>query len=192
MWWQIGAWANTVVSIAYLLITYAVLRPLVRDKQLRQNPLGAATGAIFFTCAVHHGGHVVHILLPAVGIESLQGLALRTSYDWEAAVWDVVTAAVGVYYWTLRRTYAQAMHGATLFEDMRQREREALELNDNVLQGIVVARMALELDQHERAEQALDASIEAASRIISDRLGAAPARAPGLLRRDAAVLWKES
>ena len=192
MWWQIGIWANAVVALAYLLIVGAVLRPLVRDGQLRQNALGAATAAIFFTCAVHHGGHVVHMLLPAAGVESAKGLALRASYDWEAAVWDVVTAAVGVYYWSLRRGYAQAMKGAALFEDMRQREREALELNDNVLQGIVVARMALELNQNERAEQALDASIEAASRIISDRLGAAAARSPGLLRRDAAVLWKES
>src|SRR5205823_14400616 len=131
-----------IVAIAYLLIVVAVLRPLVRDKQVRQNALGAATAAIFFTCAVHHGGHVVHMLLPAAHVESAQGLALRASYDWEAALWDVVTAAVGVYYWSLRRAYAQAMRGAALFEDMRQREREALELNDNVLQGMVVARMA--------------------------------------------------
>jgi signal transduction histidine kinase len=192
MWWQIGIWANAVVAIAYLLIVIAVVRPLVRDKQLRQNALGAATAAIFFTCAVHHGGHVVHMLLPSAHVESAQGLALRASYDWEAAFWDVVTAAVGVYYWSLRRAYAQAMRGASLFEDMRQREREALELNDSVLQGMVVARMALELDQHERAEEALDASIENASRMISDRLGSAPARTPGLLRRDPAVLRKES
>jgi hypothetical protein len=191
MWWQIGVWANAVVAVAYLLIVVAVLRPLIRDKQLRQNPLGAATAAIFFTCAVHHGGHVVHMLLPSAHVEVAQGLALRASYDWEAALWDVVTAAVGVYYWSLRRTYAQAMSGAALFEDMRQRELEALELNDNVLQGMVVARMAFDLDQRERATHALDASIEAASRIISARLGAAPARSPGLLRRDPAVLWDE-
>jgi hypothetical protein len=57
---------------------------------------------------------------------------------------------------------------------------------------MVVARMALELNQQERAEQALDASIDAASEMISERLGAVPARSPGLLRRDPAVLGKDS
>jgi hypothetical protein len=192
MWWQIGLWANAVVAVAYLLIVVAVLRPLVRDHQLRQNLLGAATAAIFLTCAVHHGGHVVHMLLPSGGVERAQGLALRASYDWEAAVWDVVTAAVGVYYWTLRRAYAQMVRGAALFEDMRQREREALELNDAVLQGMVVARMALDLNQQDRAERALDASIKSASRIISELLGPQTVRAEsGLLRSEAAVVGED-
>jgi len=38
-----------------------------------------------------------------------------------------------MYYWTLRRNYSSVMHGAQLFEDLRQRERQALELNDTVL-----------------------------------------------------------
>ena len=161
MWWQIGLWANAVVAIAYLLIVAAVLRPLVRDGQLRHNLLGAATAAIFLTCAVHHGGHVVHMLLPLGGVERDKGLALRASYDWAAGVWDVVTALVGVYYWTLRRAYAQMMRGAALFEDMRQRER---------------------------AQHALDTSIEAASRMISDLLGPHASRASGGLLRSAAAV----
>src|SRR5207247_3133172 len=115
--------------------------PADRRRTAAHQSAGATTAAIFFTCAVHHGGHVVHMLLPYGHVERAQGLALRASYDWEAAVWDIVTAAVGVYYWTLRRAYAQMVRGAALFEDMRQREREALELNDRVLQGMVVARM---------------------------------------------------
>jgi hypothetical protein len=139
MWWQIGLVSNAVVALAYLLITIAVLRPLVAGHQLRANQLGTATAAIFFTCAIHHGGHVVHMLLPAGGVEVRQGLAMRASYDWEMAVWDIVTAAVGVYYWTLRRAYPSLIRGAKLFDDLRQREQDALELNDTVLQGLVVA-----------------------------------------------------
>ena len=48
------------------------------------------------------------------------------------------------------------MQGAQLFEDLRQREQQALEINDNVLQGLVVAKMALDLDQPDKANDALD------------------------------------
>jgi hypothetical protein len=170
MWWTIGLVSNAIVAVAYLLIAAAITVPLVRSGQLRTNPLGAATAAIFFTCAVHHGGHSVHMLLPYAGVESARGLAMRSSFDWEMATWDVITATIGVYYWTLRRTYAPLMRGAKLFEDMRQREQQALELNDNVLQGLVVTRMALELDQPAKAREALESAIGAASHMITDLL----------------------
>jgi hypothetical protein len=127
------------------------------------------------------------MLLPYVGILPREGLAMREAFDWQMAGWDVVTAAVGVYYWTLRRTYAALMHGAKLFEDLQQREQQALELNDEVLQGIVVAKMALDLGERDRASTALDASIGAASRIITDLLGPEQHAKPGLLRASAAL-----
>ena len=55
--------------------------------------------------------------------------------------------------------------------DLRQREQQALELNDAVLQGLVVAKMALDLDQPRKANEALTASIQSASRIITELLG---------------------
>ena len=192
MWWKIGLAANAVVAVAYLMIAAAILKPLIASKQLRSNRLGAATAAIFLTCAVHHGGHSVHMLLPYFGAAKPQGLAMRASYDWENASWDIVTALVGIYYWTLRRTYAPLMRGAQLFEDMRQREQQALELNDNVLQGLVVAKMALELGQQDKATSALESSIASASHIISDLLGAHPSRESGLLRTSAAALGERA
>jgi hypothetical protein len=193
MWWQIGLYANAVVAIAYLAIAYAIVKPLIDSDQLRTNALGAATAAIFFTCAVHHGGHTIHMLLPYAHTETKRGLALRSSYDWEAASWDIITASVGVYYWTLRRTYGSLMRGAQLFEDMRQRESQALELNDNVLQGLVVAKMAFDLDQQEKAQSALDSAIAAASHMITDLLGTHPDRSDsGMLRTRAAALDKAS
>lgn len=189
MWWQIGLWANFVVAMAYVAIAYAIAKPLIDSGQLRSNALGGATAAIFLTCAVHHGGHTVHMLLPYADTETTKGLALRASYDWEAAIWDIITAAVGVYYWTLRRTYGSLMKGAQLFEDMRQRETQALELNDNVLQGLVVAKMALELDQREKAAAALETAIGSASHMITDLLGSHPDRSDiGLLRTRPASL----
>jgi len=179
MWWQIGLVSNAIVALAYLLITIAVLRPLVQGKQMRANPLGTATAAIFFTCAVHHGGHVVHMLLPYGHVEVAKGIAMRDAYDWEMAVWDIVTAAVGVYYWTLRRAYSSLVRGAKLFDDLRQREHDALELNDNVLQGMVGAMAAL------------DASSNAASQMITDCLGPHPSRDGNLLLRSEPAVLEE-
>ena len=145
MTWQIGLVANSLIAIAYFGIAAAIVFPLARSGQLRTNPLGAATAAIFFTCAVHHGAHSVHMLLPAFGLDDTQGLAMRTAWGWPLAIWDIVGACVAIYYWSLRRHYGSLMQGAQLFQDLRQREQQALELNDAVLQGLVVAKMALDL-----------------------------------------------
>lgn len=169
--WQIGAASNAVIMLAYLLISLAIVVPLVRTQQLRSNPLGAATAAIFFTCAVHHGAHAIHMTLPSLGVADPYGLSMRDAWDPTLAAWDVVGAVVGVYYWTLRRNYSSLMEGAQLFQDLRQREQQALELNDTVLQGLVVAKLALDLDQPEKAHRALTSSIDNASRIITDLLG---------------------
>ncbi|MDO9458026.1 hypothetical protein [Nocardioides sp.] len=171
MTWQIGMVANSIIAVAYLLICLAIIVPLAKSNQLRTNPLGAATAAIFFTCAVHHGTHAVHMLLPTFFEGDTRGLAMRAAWGWPLTIWDIVGAAVAVYYWTLRRTYSSLMEGAQLFDDLRKREQQALEINDSVLQGMVVSKMALDLDDHERARAALDASIDSASRIITNLLG---------------------
>lgn len=169
--WHVGLVCNAVIMVAYLGISLAIIVPLARSHQLRSNPLGAATAAIFLTCAVHHGAHSVHMLLPSLGFDDPQGLAMRTAWGWPLAIWDVVGAVVGVYYWTLRRNYGSLMQGAQLFQDLRQREQQALELNDAVLQSLVVAKMALDLDQPAKANEALTSSIASASRIITGLLG---------------------
>ena len=188
MGWGLGLAGNAVVAVAYLAIATVITTALVRSGQVRSNPLAAATAAIFVTCAVHHGSHSVHMALPWFGVGTERGLAMRASYDVTMATWDAVTAAVGVYYWTLRRSYAPIMRGAQLFDDVRQREQQALELNDNVLQGLVVARLAFDLGHPDKAREALESSIGSASAIISELLEAdrRPASA-GLLRRGPAL-----
>lgn len=171
MTWQIAMVCNTGIAVAYLLICLAIVVPLARSNQLRANPLGAATAAIFLTCAVHHGSHALHMMLPSLGIADAQGLAMRSAWGWPLTIWDAVGLIVAVYYWSLRRSYSPLMQGAQLFEDLRKREQQALELNDSVLQGLVVAKMALDLDDPARANAALTSSIDSASRIITNLLG---------------------
>ncbi|GEP34612.1 hypothetical protein NSZ01_23800 [Nocardioides szechwanensis] len=171
MSWQIAMVCNAGIAMSYLLICLAIVIPLAKSNQLRTNPLGAATSAIFLTCAVHHGSHAVHMLLPSLGINDDRGLAMRNAWGWPLTIWDCVGLIVALYYWTLRRNYSSLMQGAQLFEDLRKREQQALELNDSVLQGIVVAKMALDLDDTAKANAALTSSIASASRIITNLLG---------------------
>jgi hypothetical protein len=190
--WLVGLIANGVVAVAYASISTVIARALIRSGQIRSNPLGAATAGIFGTCGLHHGMHTVHMALPWIGMEVERGLAMRSSYDLPMAGGDVLAAVVGVYYWSLRRHYAPLMRGAKLFEDLRQREQQALELNDNVLQGLVVAKLALDLGDQDRARAALQESIASASTIITDLLGPDRRAATTVLLRSSAALPRQA
>lgn len=193
--WRVGAAANLVVMVMYFAIVAAILVPLIREKQLRANRLGAATAAIFFTCAVHHGSHGVHMLLPTFGVHSASGLAMRAGFDPFQVGWDIVTAAVGIYYWTLRRTYGSLMSGAKLFDDLRERQRQALEINDGIVQGLATAKLALELDQQAVTRDALESTLAAARSLITELLGDVAERQEfqaGDLRRSKAALLRKA
>lgn len=186
MWWEVGAAANLVIGAAYLAISLAILLPLIRTRQVPSNRLGTATAAIFFSCAVHHGGHSVHMLLPVIGVEEHHGLALREAFDWHQVLWDVLSAGIGLWYWSLRSTYGSLMNGASLFEDLKEKQRQALEINDNIVQGLAVAKMALELDERERSAGAMEQALVSARQIITDLLGDSESESrlgPGDLQR---------
>ncbi len=55
--------------------------------------------------------------------------------------------------------------------EARARRKQALELNDSVVQGLVVAKMALEAGLEDRAASSLLATLEQARSIVSDLLG---------------------
>lgn len=193
--WRLGAAANFVVMVMYFAIVAAILVPLLREKQIRANRLGTATAAIFFTCAVHHGSHTVHMMLPTLGIDTTSGLAMRAAFDPITVVWDIVTALMGIYYWTLRRTYGALMNGAKLFDDLRERQRQALEINDNIVQGLATAKLALELDQQAVTREALESTLASARSLITELLGEVaerPTFEAGDLRRSKAALLRKA
>ena len=172
-WWYVGAFANIVITIAYLAIAFRIGRRLVNEGgRLRDNPLATATAGIFLTCAVHHGGHPLHQLLPAIGANAEIGPAMRTAFnEVHVVAWDLVTAAVGVWYWTLRGRFPALVRGAALFEDLRERQRQALEIHDNVVQGLATAKLSFEVNDHEGGMAAVEQTLAASRRIISNLLG---------------------
>ena len=184
--WQIVTVENLVVSFAYFGIAFIILSGLSRTGQLRTNKLGLATGLIFFTCGVHHGAHSIHMLLPEVGLDKQHGLIMRQAWDWHVGVWDLLTAAVGVYYLTLRGSYASVLRGAQMFEDMKVRQRQALEINDNIVQGLTVAKYELDRGQDAQSREAIENTLRKARGLITDLLGEHEAElGPGDLRRSA-------
>ena len=186
MTWEISAGANAVIGVAYLAIAYIIFSGLLKTGQISTNRLGLATALIFLTCGVHHGTHSVHMLLPSFGVEDQQAMALREAWHWPSVGWDVVGAAVALFYLSLRGSYHSVLRGAALFEDMKVRERQALEINDNIVQGLSVAKYALEQGKDEQSRKAIEDSLKKARGIITELLGEQDtevALVPGELRR---------
>jgi len=216
---NVGAGANLVIAVSYLVITGVMAVPLVRARQVRANRLGTATVAIFFTCAVHHGALGVLAVAATAGVQLATGAMLfvcnlhsgpeealaatgplriqlvsvvtaAPAWDWYSVGWDVFGAAIGLYYLTLRKTYRALMRGPVLFEDLKEQQLQALEINDNIVRGLTVAHLALELDDVEKSAAALDETLASARAIISNLLEDPHSRVrlgPGDLVRQAAA-----
>jgi len=77
--------------------------------------------------------------------------------------------------------------------ELADRERRALEIHDNLVQGLTAIHWALEAGAYEQAKDATRSTLAQAQGIIGDLLGDDPAEsafAPGSLRRDAPAAHK--
>jgi hypothetical protein len=73
--------------------------------------------------------------------------------------------------------------------DRRARERQALDIHDNIVQGLAEAQLAFDVGRPEQAREAVDRTLAAARRLITDLLGepgSGSELGPGDLRRDTA------
>lgn len=189
--WGFAAIASGVILVAYLAIAFRILGGVTRAGEWHNNPLAVATGLIFFTCGVGHGLHLVHLLAPSFGFDELGGQSARTAFsEWHLWIWDGITAGVAVWYWTLRNRFPALVRGAALFEDMRERQRQALEIHDNVVQGLAKTKLALDLGRTEEGEKEVEETLAASRKIISELLGDPGSETelgPGDLRREVAA-----
>jgi len=178
-----------VISLAYLAISWTILGGVLRSNQLRTNPLAVATGLIFFSCGVGHFLHGSHAFLAYVGFHDGGAAVGRQLFSgWEMWGWEIFTGAVAVWYWSLRHRFPALLRGTALFEDMRQRQREALQINDNIVQGLAKAKLNFELGRTNEGMAEIEATLKASRTIISSLVGppASEKQAPlesDLLRR---------
>lgn len=117
--------------------------------------------------------------------------ALNNPWKWAAihGAFVLGASAANVYAWRLNEEAAAETEAYRIRLDEADRRRQsALEINDNVVQGLAVVTSALALGQDDMARQAADRTIAAARAIITDLLGdtSGPIE-PGSLRREAAA-----
>ncbi len=157
LWW-VGFALSTITAIAFLAIGWRLASSLRGSGHIRRNPLALATGAIFISCG---GGHLIHSIqmLYLYATASSVGLAARVHYmDWHLWLVDGFTAIAGILYWAQRRRFPGMVRGAALYEDLRERKQDALELNDTVVQNLNAARLSLRAGDLDGAREGLSAA----------------------------------
>ncbi|HWS36194.1 MAG TPA: ATP-binding protein [Actinoplanes sp.] len=138
---QIFLLANIVIMVAYVAIMFSIVVPLRRAGQLGSNKLATATSLIFFSCAVGHAFHAAMtyrmITIPAEHHGSSLG------WSWSSTLWDVFTAGVGIYYWSLRRNYAVLMQtGAMYIDPWGKRRLDEADAREQAAQELASAHQA--------------------------------------------------
>jgi hypothetical protein len=66
----------------------------------------------------------------------------------------------------------------------REREQQALDIHDNIVQGLVEAQLAIDVGRQEQAREAIARTLAQARRIVTELLGEPE---PGDLRRTTAA-----
>ncbi len=127
------------------------------------------------------------LALPLVADGRVQGVAefftpaIREADDELAAIMEAIGHQLGQF--LLRREAEVRLGAATRQIERRQTmQRQAAELNDDVVQGLVLAHYHLGRGDHAVAAQKVDVALESARAIVSDLLGEVDV-APGDLRR---------
>ena len=146
--------------------------------------------AIFFTCAVGHAAHAIHLIGPSLGLEEAAGIPMRASATWPHVFWEVFTAGdrrlllvAAAHLWPVDegRQALRGHPGAPAPGPRDQRQHRAGPLRGPDGPG---------LNEREISEEALRSTLESAREIISDLLGEANsevALGPGeLIRKQAA------
>ncbi|MGK5682591.1 hybrid sensor histidine kinase/response regulator [Actinoplanes sp. URMC 104] len=119
---QLSILGNLVIMAAYAAIMVAILVPVARARQLGSNKLAVATSMIFFSCSVGHG---LHAFMAIRGAGDGGHGQLGPGWEWPSAAWDVLTALIGVYYWTLRRSYKVLLTEGSVFSSPGEQSRLA-------------------------------------------------------------------
>jgi len=115
--WELSVIGNLAIALPYFAISYFVARGLIKSGQLVSNPLALGTGLIFFSCGM---GHLLHAEHMAFG-----GEQYRAAADMHMTLWDASTAAIAIWYLSMRRRYVQLLHSPAMFEDHTRVAAEA-------------------------------------------------------------------
>jgi hypothetical protein len=142
-------------------------------------PFGIAIAFV----GVHHG------VAATVDRESVYNHYAALNNPWKWAVihglFVLGASAANVYAWRMNEEAASETERVRQrLDDAERRRRSALQINDDIVQGLAVVSMALSLGEDDLARQEVDRTLASARGIITELLGETDgAVAPGSLRR---------
>jgi signal transduction histidine kinase len=178
MAWIVSVVGNATVAVAYAFIAFFIGRGLSRTDQWRRNSLAVATFLIFASCSLGHAVHAEHLLFASAAAHGADPRGLMAT--WPSALLEMATASIAVYYVTLRNRYGILLAGNRMFDDLDDRQRTALEVHDDVIQGLVTAKLALDLGDMAEASRGIEHALENTRKVV-DRL-MVPVTATGGIR----------
>ncbi len=159
--WQLALATNLVIAVAYAGVAHHIGVHLTRTHQWRQNLLATTVAIFFASCSVNHLAHSARLLLQP---------EWRTIWSWHMLAVDLLTAVFGLWYFYERFRSPEMSRGAALFEDSAVRRHDAMEIQDNVVQGLIAARYALDRGDARAADAAVETAVASARHVITELL----------------------
>ena len=187
MIWPLVTVGNLLTALTYTAIAGAMGLSLYRTDQFSwaKNPLGVALTVVLAIVAFRAAWTGVQMLLPLVGVEHPAALARRESYTPWSVPLPFIAAAAGALYLWLRGRAGDEPGPASPYPDQALRRRRALEINDNIVQGLIGVRELQVLGYDDDAQVILQSTLEQAQRMMGELLedGGRGEIRPGDLRR---------
>lgn len=146
-------------------------------------PFGLAIAFV----GVHHG------LASTIDRSSVFNHAAALNHPWKWAaihgLFVLGASAANVYAWRMNEEAAsETERFRSRLDEAERRRLSALQINDDIVQGLAVVSLALSLGEEERAREEVDRTLASAKGIITELLGdPAGGVAPGSLRRSTPV-----
>jgi hypothetical protein len=184
-WLSAAVAANAVIAASYCWIAVIIGRGLLRGNEWRRNHLALTTMGIFTTCSIGHALHLVYLVGTTAESSGTRDMAGLHSSLWSLALADLFTAVIGVAFLFQRLRDPATAPGNQMYEDLRERRQAALDLNDDIIQGLVVTKMAIEMGDTEEAVLCVDRTLASSRHMVGQLLHAnhGPRLEPGDLRR---------
>lgn len=96
-------------------------------------------------------------------------LALGVPYAWAISVvaFSILASLLGIIFWKINdKAFLDRQKLAVALAESSLRQRQALDIHDNIVQGLVVAKYALDLNEYDSATQAVKSTLTSAKNLI--------------------------
>lgn len=175
--WRIGLVVNGIVAVACLVMAWSALA----DRRPYDPLRGLAPATLFLMLGAMHWLHALVLAFPDSVPSGQAGREFLA--DWRIYAVEAVTAIVGLAYLALRLHRRGQQRVTEIQVRTAERQREALQIQDNVVQGLAAAKLALETGRHDEARALVAESLAHAKGIITELMR--DDLSGGALRRDA-------